>query len=39
MVYARLALLGLVALFAAIAANWGRDLAYSVHAAIIMVIE
>ncbi|MHA6323950.1 cytochrome-c oxidase, cbb3-type subunit I [Roseivivax sp. CAU 1753] len=38
MVYTRLALLGLVALIAAIAASWGRDLAYSVHAAIIMVV-
>ncbi len=36
--YLRLVLLGLVTLVAAIAADWGRDLAYSVHAAIVMLV-
>ncbi|MEL7150052.1 MAG: cytochrome-c oxidase, cbb3-type subunit I [Pseudomonadota bacterium] len=36
--YVKLILLGLVTLFAALAASWGRDLAYQVHAVLIMVI-
>ncbi len=36
--YVKLTLLGLVALIAAIASNWGHDLAYQVHAVLIMVI-
>ena len=36
--YIKLVLLGVVALFAALAANWGRDLAYQVHAIIIMLV-
>ena len=36
--YVKLIALGLVALLAAIAADWGNDLAYQVHAALIMVI-
>ncbi|MEM6373095.1 MAG: cbb3-type cytochrome c oxidase subunit I, partial [Pseudomonadota bacterium] len=36
--YVKLIALGLVALLAAIAADWGHDLAYQVHAALIMVI-
>jgi len=32
--YLKLIALGLVFLFAALAANWGRDLAYQVHAII-----
>ena len=34
----KLTALGLVALFAAMAANWGHDLAYQVHAIIIMLV-
>ncbi|MDD9922749.1 MAG: cbb3-type cytochrome c oxidase subunit I, partial [Boseongicola sp.] len=34
----KLILLGLIALIAAIAANWGHDLAYKVHAVIIMLV-
>ena len=34
----KLVVLGLVALFAAIAANYGRDLSYQVHAVIIMFV-
>ena len=36
--YLKLTLLGLVTLFAAIATNWAHDLAYQVHAFLIMVI-
>ena len=36
--YLKLALFGLIAILAAIAADWGRDLAYSVHAFMVMVI-
>ena len=36
--YVKLILLGLVTLIAAIAASWGHDLAYQVHAFLIMVI-
>ena len=36
--YLKLILLGLVALCAAIAADWGHDLAYKLHAALIFVI-
>ena len=36
--YVKLILLGVVAVVAAIAVNWGRDLAYQVHAFLIMVI-
>ena len=36
--YVKLILLGLVTLIAAMAASWGRDLAYQVHAFLIMVI-
>ncbi len=36
--YIKLIVLGLVALAAAIAANYGRDLAYQVHAVLIMLI-
>ena len=36
--YVKLILLGLVAVLAAIGADWGHDLAYKVHAALIMVI-
>jgi len=36
--YLKLALLGLVTLFAAIATHWAHDLAYQVHAFLIMVI-
>ena len=36
--YVKLILLGLVALVAAIAADWGHDLAYKLHAALIMLI-
>jgi len=36
--YVKLILLGLVAIFAALAANWAHDLAYQVHAFLIMVI-
>ena len=36
--YFKLILLGLITLFAAIAADWGRDLAYQVHALLIMVV-
>lgn len=38
MEYLKLVVLALITLFAAIAADWGRDLAYSVHAALIMVV-
>ncbi len=34
----KIATYGLVALFAAIAANWARDLAYQVHALIVMAV-
>ncbi len=34
----KLSVLGLVALLAAIAANWGQDLAYTTHAVIVMLI-
>ena len=37
--YVKLVVLGLITLFAAIAANWGRDLAYIVHAIIIMAVS
>jgi len=37
--YAKLIILGMVALFAAIATNWGHDLAYRVHAFLILVIS
>ena len=36
--YLKLVVLGLIALAAAIAANYARDLAYNVHALLIMVI-
>ncbi|MDB4111748.1 cbb3-type cytochrome c oxidase subunit I, partial [Yoonia sp.] len=36
--YIKLIALGGVTLFAAIGANWGRDVAYIVHAMIIMVV-
>ena len=36
--YLKLVLLGLVTLFAAIAANYARDLAYMVHAIIVMLV-
>ncbi|MEM7753283.1 MAG: cbb3-type cytochrome c oxidase subunit I, partial [Pseudomonadota bacterium] len=36
--YVKLIVLGLVTLFAALAASWGRDLAYQVHAVLIMAI-
>lgn len=36
--YVKLIALGLVALLAAIAADWGHDLAYKVHAALIMLV-
>ena len=36
--YLKLAILGLTALLAAIAANYARDLAYQVHAIIIMLV-
>lgn len=36
--YIKLILLGLISLFAAMAANWAHDLAYQVHALIIMVV-
>ncbi len=36
--YVKLILLGMIAIVAAIAVNWGRDLAYQVHAALIMLI-
>ena len=34
----KIAILGVIALFAALAANWARDLAYQVHALIIMAV-
>lgn len=34
----KIAALGLIALLAAIAANWARDLAYQVHALIVMAV-
>ena len=34
----KLILLGLITLFAALAANWGHDLAYQVHGIIIMLV-
>jgi cytochrome c oxidase cbb3-type subunit 1 len=37
--YFKLAALGVIALFAAVAANWGRDLAYIVHAIIILGVS
>ncbi len=37
--YVKLILLGLITIVAALAVNWGRDLAYQVHAALIMVIS
>ncbi len=36
--YVKIILLGLVTVFAAIASSWARDLAYQVHALLIMVI-
>jgi len=36
--YVKLALLGVVTLVAAIAINWARDLAFQVHAVLIMLI-
>ncbi|MCG3268034.1 cytochrome-c oxidase, cbb3-type subunit I [Yoonia sp. I 8.24] len=36
--YVKLVVLGIITLFAAIAANWGRDIAYVVHAVIIMLV-
>ena len=36
--YMKLVLLGLVVLVAALAANWGRDLAYQVHAIIVLAV-
>ena len=36
--YLKLVVLGLITLAAAIAANYARDLAYNVHALLIMVI-
>ena len=36
--YVKLIALGLITVFAAIGADWGRDLAYQVHALLIMVI-
>lgn len=38
MQYFKLIILALIALFAAVAADWGRDLAYSTHAIIIMLV-
>ena len=37
--YFKLAALGIIALFAAMAANWGRDAAYIVHAIIILGVS
>lgn len=37
--YVKLILLGLVTIVAALAASWGRDLAYQVHAVLIMLIS
>ncbi len=37
--YVKLVLLGLIFLFAALAANWGRDIAYQVHAILIMAVS
>ncbi len=37
--YIKLVVLGIITLIAAIAANWGRDIAYVVHAVIIMIIS
>jgi cytochrome c oxidase cbb3-type subunit 1 len=34
----KIATFGAIALFAAIAANWARDLAYQVHALIVMAV-
>ena len=34
----KLAILGIIALFAALAANWARDLAYQVHALIVFAV-
>jgi len=36
--YAKLLLLGLVMLVAALGANWGHDLAYRVHAFLILAV-
>ena len=36
--YVKLVVLGIIALVAAMGANWARDLAYQVHAVLIMVI-
>ncbi|SFR32293.1 cytochrome c oxidase cbb3-type subunit 1 [Yoonia tamlensis] len=36
--YVKLVVLGIITLLAAIAANWGRDIAYVVHAVIIMLV-
>ena len=36
--YVKLIALALITVFAAIGADWGRDLAYQVHALLIMVI-
>jgi cytochrome c oxidase cbb3-type subunit 1 len=37
--YIKLVILGFIALFAALAANWARDLAYQVHAIIILLVS
>jgi cytochrome c oxidase cbb3-type subunit I len=37
--YFKLVLLGLITLFAAVASSWGHDLAYQVHAVLIMAIS
>ena len=37
--YVKLVVLGVIALFAAIAANYARDLAYMVHAIIILLVS
>ena len=37
--YIKLAALGLLVLFSALAANFARDLAYQVHAVLILVIS
>ena len=36
--YVKLVVLGAIAVFAALAANWARDLAYQVHAIIILLV-
>ena len=37
--YLKLIVLGLVTIIAALAASWGRDLAYQVHAVLIMLVS